>query len=239
VGEQEGQLDKLIGWKTYLANSFPWGCHSGKSSLLATILGISDITEGAVLIDGIDTTTLPRETIRESLVTIPQSTLMLEGCSIRTNIDPNSIHSDSEITDTLDRVGLWREVIQQRGGLSAEVRPNSVQLSKGQQQLFGLARAILKVQESSKRGSRPILLLDEPTSNVDTQTDEKMQIVLRETPCLAAMTVLTVAHRIGTILRSDMVIVLDDGMVVEIGDPRELQRESGGGFAGLVDGDIS
>lgn len=83
------------------------------------------------------------------------------------------------------------------------------------------------------------MLLDEPTSNVDTHTDEKMQIVLRETPCLAEMTVLTVAHRIGTILRSDMVIVLDDGMVVEIGDPRELQRRSGGGFAGLVDGDIS
>lgn len=196
-----------------------------------------DITEGTLIIDEIDITTLPRETIRESFVTIPQSTLILEGCSIRTNVDPNGIHSDTEIINALDRVGLCREVIQQRGGLDAEVRPSSVQLSKGQQQLFGLARAILKVQESSKRGSRTILLLDEPTSNVDTQTDEKMQVILRETPCLAALTVLTVAHRIRTIMRSDMVVVLDDGRVVEMGDPRELQRRSGSVFAGLVDGD--
>lgn len=198
-----------------------------------------DVTNGAVLIDGIDITTLPRETIRESLVTIPQSTLMLEGCSIRTNVDPNGIHSDTEIVDALGRVGLWKEVIQHRGGLDAEVKPSSVQLSKGQQQLFGLARAILKVQESYKRGSRPILLLDEPTSNVDAQTDEKMQIVLRETPCLAALTALTVAHRMGTILRSDMVVVLDDGRVMEMGDPRELQGRNGSVFATLVDGDIS
>lgn len=230
---------KVIEWEVPLTDSSPWDSRSGKSSLLATILGILDITEGFLLIDGIDITTLPRETIRERLVTIPQSTLILEGCSIRMNIDPTSIHSDAEIIDALDRVGLWREVIQQRGGLNAEVRPTSVQLSKGQQQLFGLARAILKVQDSSKRGSRPILLLDEPTSNVDAQTDEKMQIVLRETPCLAALTVLTVAHRIGTILRSDIVVVLDDGEVVEMGDPRELQRRSGSVFAGLVDGDIS
>jgi ATP-binding cassette, subfamily C (CFTR/MRP), member 1 len=130
-------------------------------------------------------------------------------------------------------------VIQQRGGLDAEVKPTSLQLSKGQQQLFGLARAILKVQESTKRGSRPILLLDEPTSNVDSQTDEKIQILLRQTQCFAMLTVLTVAHRIGTILRSDMVVVLDDGRVVETGDPRELQLRSGSVFAGLVDGDIS
>lgn len=130
-------------------------------------------------------------------------------------------------------------MIQQRGGLDAEVKPTSLQLSKGQQQLFGLARAILEVQESTKRGSRPILLLDEPTSNVDSQTDEKMQILLRQTQCFAALTVLTVAHRIGTILRSDMVVVLDDGRVVEMGDPRELQMRSGSVFAGLVDGDIS
>ncbi|GAM36282.1 vacuolar glutathione S-conjugate transporter [Talaromyces pinophilus] len=212
---------------------------SGKSSLLATILGILDIIEGSILIDGIDITTLPRETIRERLVTIPQSTLILEGCSIRTNVDPHSIHSDTEIIEALNHVGLWKEVIQQRGGLDAEVKPTSLQLSKGQQQLFGLARAILKVQESTKRGSRPNLLLDEPTSNVDSQTDEKIQILLRQTQCFAMLTVLTVAHRIGTILRSDMVVVLDDGRVVETGDPRELQLRSGSVFAGLVDGDIS
>lgn len=177
--------------------------------------------------------------MRERLVTLPQSTLILEGCSVRTNVDPNRIHSDAEIIDALDRVGLWREVIQQRGGLDAEVKPTSVQLSKGQQQLLGLARAMLKVQESSRRGSRPILLLDEPTSNVDAQTDEKMQTVLRETPCLTALTTLTVAHRIRTILGSDMVVVLDDGRVVEMGDPRELQRRVSSVFAGLVDGDIS
>lgn len=130
-------------------------------------------------------------------------------------------------------------MIQPRGGLDAEYRPTSVQLSKGQQQLFGLARAILKVQESSRRGSRPILLLDEPTSNVDAQTAEKMQVVLRQIPCLAALTFLTVAHRIKTILGADLVVVLDDGRVVEMGDPKELQRRSGSVFAGLVDGDLS
>jgi ATP-binding cassette, subfamily C (CFTR/MRP), member 1 len=159
--------------------------------------------------------------------------VILESCSVRLNADPAGVHTDTEIMSALDRVGLWKSVLEDKGGLDAEMNSSSFLLSKGQQQLFGLARALLKVQNS---GSRKILLLDEPTSHVDRETDDKMQAVLRETPCLGTCTTLTVAHRIESISHTDLVIVLDAGRIVEMGDPRDLMRRSGSVFAELSRG---
>lgn len=162
--------------------------------------------------------------------------MILESCSVRLNADPAGVHTDTEIMSALDRVGLWKSVLEDKGGLDAEMNGSSFLLSKGQQQLFGLARALLKVQNSGSSSSRKILLLDEPTSHVDRETDDKMQAVLRETPCLAACTTLTVAHRIKSISHTDLVIVLDAGRIVEMGDPRDLMRRSGSVFAELSRG---
>ena len=152
--------------------------------------------------------TLPRETIRERLITIPQDPLILIT-SVRLNADPSGDLSDERVVDALAKVRLW-DTIKERGGLSAELNMQS--LSKGQQQLFALARAMLR--------KSTILILDEATSNVDPETDRIMQSVIREE--FKNHTIITVAHRINTIMDSDKILVMDGGRSVEFGSPAEL-----------------
>ena len=103
-------------------------------------------------------------------------------------------------------------------------------LSKGQQQLLALARLLLKKQ--SGEGGGKILLLDEATSNVDRETDRVLQRVIGEE--FRGWTVLAVAHRVGTVVDADVVVVMEGGRVVEVGMPEELMRKEGGWFAGLL-----
>jgi ATP-binding cassette, subfamily C (CFTR/MRP), member 1 len=195
---------------------------SGKSSLVATILRLLEIDNGSLIIDGLDVATIKRNAIRERLVVIPQDPLILSG-SLRFNVDPTGMKSDSDIARVLDRVGLWG-ILQERGGLELEITAAS--LSKGQYQLLALARALLK------RGK--IILLDEATSNVDGQTDTMMQQVIREE--FRDCTVLTVAHRINTIIDLDLIVVMDEGRIVETGKAEELLKRKGM-FSKLVKGD--
>ena len=117
------------------------------------------------------------------------------------------------------KVGLW-DVISTRGGLDATLVDHP--LSQGQQQLFGLARAML-------RGARSkILILDEATCNVDRDTDKVMQRIIRQE--FKEHTILTVAHRLETIMDSDRVLVLEKGQVLEFGSPEELLAKEGGAF---------
>ncbi|PYI06874.1 multidrug resistance-associated protein [Aspergillus sclerotiicarbonarius CBS 121057] len=201
---------------------------SGKSSLLSTLLGMLDITRGSVVIDNIDLATIPCETIREQLITIPQDPLLLVGCTVRLNVDPAGQLSDADIIAALDQVGLWKDVLEARGGLDAEIK-DTLSLSRGQQQLMELARAMLKLRVSHAR----IVLLDEATSGVDVETDARMQDILRQVP-FNSCTILTVAHRVGTIQDSDLVVVLDNGRVVEMDEPGVLADRSGGVFASLL-----
>ncbi|KAH8885459.1 putative ATP-binding cassette transporter [Thozetella sp. PMI_491] len=194
---------------------------SGKSSFVATLLRLLEIDAGSVFIDNLDLASMPRDTIRERLVTLPQDPLILVG-SVRFNVDPHGKAIDEAIVETLSDVGLW-SALQERGGLDTDI--TSASLSKGQQQLLALARAMLD------KGK--ILLLDEPTSNIDPETDATIQRLLKE-KC-ADCTVLTVAHRMDTILGSDVVLVLEAGRIVEFGAPQEL-LQAGGQFAALVRG---
>lgn len=155
-----------------------------------------------------DLQTLPREVIRSRMIAIPQDPFILSG-SVRLNADPSGTVFDDRIIDALIKVHLW-PVIEARGGL--EINLLSHPLSQGQQQLFCLARAML-------RRSR-ILILDEATSNADTETDQLMQSVIREE--FKHHTIITVAHRLETIMDADRVAVLDSGRLVEFGEPREL-----------------
>lgn len=198
---------------------------SGKSSLVGTLLRLLEIDSGSIIIDNVDITTIPRETIRRQLLAIPQESLVLIG-SLRLNVDPAAAHSDEAIIRVLERVGLWI-LFSERGGLAADVTASS--FSKGQQQLLALARALLKKGQ--------ILLLDEMTSNVDSETDAVMQRVLAEefTNC----TIITVAHRLNTIMSSDLIVVMDEGKLVEVGPPRDLLDAEGGWFQKLVKQDGS
>jgi ATP-binding cassette subfamily C (CFTR/MRP) protein 1 len=174
---------------------------------------------GTIIIDGQDLQTLPREIIRTRMIAIPQDPFILSE-TVRVNADPGGQVSDEKIIAALTKVGLW-SVIEPRGGLDENMKTQP--LSVGQQQLFCLARAMLRTSK--------ILILDEATSNVDRETDQLMQRIIREE--FNQHTIITVAHRLDTILDSDMVAVLDAGALVEFGNPKELLEQENSVFKDL------
>lgn len=191
------------------------------------MLRLLEIEGGTTLIDGLDLGTIPGETIRERIVAIPQDPLILANMSLRLNVDPGGTKPDAALIAALKRVGLWDGLLSDRpGGLEAEITAAS--LSKGQQQLLALARALL-LKEGKK-----IVLLDEATSNVDGETDAIMQRVVKEE--FEECTVITVAHRLETIMGSDVILVMEGGRIVEAGPPGVLLKKDGvqGRFTALV-----
>ncbi|KAF3013497.1 hypothetical protein E8E14_005834 [Neopestalotiopsis sp. 37M] len=193
---------------------------SGKSTLLALLLRLYEPLEGTMTIDGIDTSTLQIDTLRERLVTLPQDPMLLSG-TVRYNLDPASQAGDEELLAALEKTRLLA-VIQDKGGLHADF--NADWLSAGQKQLFCLARSMLKQSR--------VLLLDEATSSLDHQTDEVIQSLLRKE--FASWTTIVVAHRLKTVVDFDKIVVLKDGKVAEVGAPAIL-LEKGGLFRGLWD----
>lgn len=183
---------------------------------------MTDISVGSISIDGLDLTTLRKDQVRAILTFVPQDAPILNG-TIRFNLDPEGRHEDSRIIKTLQNVGLW-DLFEADKALSTEV--TSLSLSHGQRQILSLARAILKRSK--------ILLLDEPTSNIDEATDALLQKLIREE--FEDCTVITVAHRINTIYPgSDLVVVMHEGTIAEIGPPAQLIAR-GGMFAALASG---
>ncbi|KAA8575989.1 hypothetical protein EYC84_006152 [Monilinia fructicola] len=193
---------------------------SGKSSLIAALFRMLELHAGSsIIIDGIDISTLPRQTIRARLNAIPQDPFFLRS-TVRHNADPYNLHSDTAIISALEKVYLW-SLISSKGGLAAQL--DAEFFSHGQRQLFCLARAIL-------RGGR-IVVLDEATSSVDSETDKLMQKVIREV--FEGCTILAVAHRLDTITDFDRIVLLGKGEVVESGRFEDLMRREGGAFREL------
>ncbi|KAK6213368.1 hypothetical protein QIS74_09370 [Colletotrichum tabaci] len=193
---------------------------SGKSSLLLSLLRLIDCSEGKILIDNIDTSTMPRELLRQRLNALPQEPPFFTG-SIRLNCDPQGAASDEDIIDALRTVGLW-EVIEGKGGLTAEFTNDF--FSHGQKQVFCLARGILCPSK--------IVVMDEATSSVDVDTEKKMIEVIRKR--FRNATIISVAHRLDTILDFDLILVLDKGKIVEQGSPKEL-LDRGSAFQALYE----
>ncbi|KNG85917.1 ABC multidrug transporter [Aspergillus nomiae NRRL 13137] len=192
---------------------------SGKTSLLMSVFRMVELRSGSIRIDGVDISKVPRQEVRSRINGVAQSPLLIRG-TVRENIDPTGCHTDKSIMEALRTVQLSSKV-QENGGLSTEV--DELFLSHGQKQLFCLARAILR------QGN--ILVLDEATSSVDTVTDEIMQRVIREK--FSNHTILTVAHKLETILDYDKIIVLDAGRIVESGSPYALLASDTSHFSKL------
>ncbi|KUJ15922.1 P-loop containing nucleoside triphosphate hydrolase protein [Mollisia scopiformis] len=199
---------------------------SGKSTLLSVLLRLVDMTAGTIIIDDLDLSRLPRETVRTRITAIPQDPFIVAG-SVRLNADPKSTSLDADIITALTKVNLW-PLLSSRGGLDADMSANP--LSQGQQQIFCLARAMLRGGNDNESGNR-ILVLDEATSNVDAETDRLMQKLIREE--FGKYTILTVAHRLDTILDADRVVVMDSGRVVEVGEPLDLLKRENSAFRAL------
>ncbi|MCJ1413888.1 hypothetical protein MMC32_000213 [Xylographa parallela] len=185
---------------------------SGKSTFVATLLRMLDLDSGSIWVDDIDLSTVPRQEVRSRMIVMPQDPYFFGG-SVRLNLDPPSELSDDVIIKALNKTQIW-DTIQKQGGLDAMVTDDF--LSHGQRQLLCLSGAIL--HEGKK-----IFILDEATSGVDKASDELMQRLIRSE--FQDHTVIAIAHRLDTILDFDQVIVMDKGIVSEIGNPMTLLRD--------------
>ncbi|KAI1317550.1 hypothetical protein EDD11_008244 [Mortierella claussenii] len=169
---------------------------------------------GSIEIDGVDISTIGLSDLRRHLAIIPQDPTLFAG-TIRDNLDPFQEAPDSDLWEALERAHLKDHIQTLPGGLSAEVSQNGENFSVGQRSLICLARALLR--KHSK-----ILILDEATAAVDVETDELIQRTIRKEFC--DRTVVTIAHRIKTIMDSTRILVMDQGRVVELESPEVLLR---------------
>ncbi|KAK1982529.1 ABC multidrug transporter [Colletotrichum cereale] len=187
---------------------------SGKSTMLLTLLRLTEVQDGRIIIDNVDMTRFRRDHIRNSITVIPQDPVVFPG-SIRYNLDPQRRHSDADIKKELYRVGLAHILSYPQGLDTTMTLSNSALLSRGELQLFALARALLRRHEGAS-----LLVLDEATSSVDSGTEEVIMRLITES--FSGFTVIAVAHRLNTVLDFDLVLVMDQGRLVESGHPRAL-----------------
>ncbi|XP_022670622.1 multidrug resistance-associated protein 4-like isoform X2 [Varroa destructor] len=196
---------------------------AGKSSIIAALFRLYE-PEGDIIIDGVSTSTLGLHELRSAIGIIPQEPSLFAG-SLRRNIDPFGEISDEELWQALDAACLKKAVEDMSGGLNATISEEGANLSSGQRQLVCLARAIVRRCK--------ILVLDEATANVDPHTDECIQNAIRRS--FHHATVLTVAHRLHTVMDSNRVMVLDAGRIVEFAEPHSLLQDPRSGLSQLVD----
>uniref|UniRef100_A0A8D3A8R1 ATP-binding cassette, sub-family C (CFTR/MRP), member 9 n=1 Tax=Scophthalmus maximus TaxID=52904 RepID=A0A8D3A8R1_SCOMX len=200
---------------------------SGKSSLSLAFFNMVDIFEGRIVIDGIDICKLPLQTLRSRLSIILQDPVLFSG-SIRFNLDPERTCTDDRLWEALEIAQLKNMVKALPGGLDAVVTEGGENFSVGQRQLFCLARAF--VRKSS------ILIMDEATASIDMATENILQKVVMT--AFADRTVVTIAHRVHTILTADLVIVMKRGNILEYDKPETLLEQEDGMFASFVKADM-
>lgn len=204
---------------------------SGKSSLLLTLLRIVEPSieigdakyEAPIEVDNVDTLRIGIRELRSRIGIIPQNPVLFSG-TIRSSIDIFKQYSDDVIWNALEKCGLKESVEEMPDGLDAPVSEGGENLSAGMRQMLVLGRALLRQCR--------VLLLDEATSNVDFETDRAIQRTLRES--FPGVTVITIAHRVNTILDSDKILVMKDGLACEFGSPKELLANEDSAFAEIV-----
>ncbi|RZB40188.1 ABC tran and/or MMR HSR1 domain containing protein, partial [Asbolus verrucosus] len=195
---------------------------AGKSSLISALFRLAPV-EGKVLIDGVDTKEISLQDLRSKISIIPQEPVLFSG-TLRKNLDPFDDYSDDQLWNALEEVELRKSISELASGLSSNVAEGGSNFSVGEKQLLCLARAIVR--------NNKILVLDEATANVDPQTDELIQKTIRKK--FGDCTVLTIAHRLHTVMDSDKILVLDAGRMVEFDHPHVLLEDVEGMFYGLV-----
>ncbi|XP_031250193.1 ABC transporter C family member 5 [Pistacia vera] len=196
---------------------------SGKSTLIQALFRLIEPAGGKIIIDNIDISTIGLHDLRSRLGIIPQDPTLFEG-TIRCNLDPLGEHSDCEVWEALDKSQLGEIVRAKDQKLDTPVLENGDNWSVGQRQLVSLGRALLKQAR--------ILVLDEATASVDTATDNLIQKIIRTE--FKDCTVCTIAHRIPTVIDSDLVLVLSDGRVAEFDTPVRLLEDKSSMFLKLV-----
>ncbi|CAN9498397.1 unnamed protein product [Ophioblennius macclurei] len=189
---------------------------AGKSSLISALFRLSE-PRGNIVIDGVVTSEIGLHDLRQRMSIIPQDPVLFTD-TVRKNLDPFNQHTDESLWKALEEVQLKSVVEELPAKLETVLAESGSNFSVGQRQLVCLARAILRKNR--------ILIIDEATANVDPRTDELIQKTIRDK--FRECTVLTIAHRLNTIIDSDRILVLDNGSIVELDKPYNLLQNPDG-----------
>ncbi|CAN1785879.1 ABC transporter C family member 8 [Linum perenne] len=196
---------------------------SGKTTLISALFRLVEPDSGRILIDGLDICAMGLKDLRMKLSVIPQEPTLFRG-SVRTNLDPLGLYTDHDIWEALEKCQLKATISRLPNLLDSSVSDEGENWSAGQRQLFCLGRVLLRRNK--------ILVLDEATASIDSATDSILQKIIRQE--FAECTVITVAHRVPTVIDSDMVMVLSYGELVEYDEPSRLMETSNSSFSKLV-----
>jgi ABC-type multidrug transport system fused ATPase/permease subunit len=186
---------------------------SGKSTISLCLFRILEATTGKILIDDVDISTLGLKKLRNGITIIPQDATLMTG-TLKYNIDPLGKYTDSEIIEVMRKIGFYYILKNHERGLEQNIVENGGNLSIGEKQLICITRAILRKSK--------IVIMDEATASIDFKTEEIIQNAINE--LLKESTIITIAHRIKTVVNSDKILVLDNGNIVEYDTPKNLLR---------------
>ena len=192
---------------------------SGKSTITLCLFRILEALEGKILIDEIDISSIGLDKLRSNLTIIPQDPTLMEG-TLRYNIDPLNKYNDNEILEIMKKIGFDYIINNNEKGLQQNIEEGGENLSVGEKQLICICRAILRKSK--------IIVMDEATANIDYKTEEIIQKAIND--ILSNSTIITIAHRIKTIMNYDKILILDNGSVANFDSPNNLLKNKEGIF---------
>merc|ERR1711953_179741 len=195
---------------------------AGKSSLTLALFRIVESAGGSISIDGVNISQLGLGKLRSRITIIPQDPVLFAG-DMRMNLDQLEQYKDEAVWSALEQAHLKTTIAGLPGGLHFEVTEGGENLSVGHRQLICLARALLRKTK--------VLVLDEATAAVDLETDDLIQSTIRAE--FQGCTIITIAHRLNTVLDYDRILVLKEGAIAELDTPRNLLKVEGGIFKGM------
>ena len=195
---------------------------AGKSTLLSSLYMNFEDYEGEIWMDGKELKAVDLKELRNQVTVIPQEVYLFEG-SLKMNVDPKGERSDAEVEELMREVGVW-EKYKEKGGLEFRIEGSGSNMSEGEKQVLCIMRGLLRKSK--------VVLIDEATASVDNETDERMQKVMKER--FKHCTVFTIAHRLNTILHSDLLLMLDNGSVLEYDRLSTLKNNPNSHFSRLL-----